>query len=531
MNVYDRFLIAFGFLAVGTRLTWLIASFLLLLIVGIADHAIPRQAVRRITVTREAPSRAFWGDVVTVRVRLHNDGWLPVPWVDVLDPVPGALRVALDRTPRRVGALEAGGAATLEYVLNYKRRGEHRLGPMVATTGGLIAAADRRLGGAADQRLVVYPRIVPLGRLGLRTSAPFASLAATSSLLADPTRIRGVRDYRPGDPHRDIHWRATAATGRLVVKQREPAVARNTLVCLDLDRPAYQQRRRHDTVELAIVVAASLATHIASVEGQEVGMVARGLDRGTRTELDVRVSAGAGDGPLMEVLEGLARIGLRRDELFPAVLGSAADGLAWGSSITVITPGARLAVVEAIADLVGRGRPVDLVLIRPDPDDEAHLAALAALGVRHSSGVERSRCGGSLMDPQRFSAARLVVMSTLVLSLVAPFSGLIGDPTVGWVVLATSAMAVVVSDTTWRHLVDVPGPVRRNARIVEVAGLVVGSRFALLAVSDDPIAEIARWPRGLLSGEGVVVAAIMAAAWAMSRVASSDVVYGWGKYS
>ena len=42
MNVYDRFLIAFGFLAVGTRLTWLIASFLLLLIVGIADHAIPR---------------------------------------------------------------------------------------------------------------------------------------------------------------------------------------------------------------------------------------------------------------------------------------------------------------------------------------------------------------------------------------------------------------------------------------------------------------------------------------------------------
>ena len=169
-------------------------------------------------------------------------------------------------------------------------------------------------------------------------------------------------------------------------------------------------------------------------------MVARGLDRGTRTELDVRVSAGAGDGPLMEVLEGLARIGLRRDELFPAVLGSAADGLAWGSSITVITPGARLAVVEAIADLVGRGRPVDLVLIRPDPDDEAHLAALAALGVRHSSGVGRSRCGGSLMDPQRFSAARLVVMSTLVLSLVAPFSGLIGDPTVGWVVLATSAM-------------------------------------------------------------------------------------------
>jgi uncharacterized protein (DUF58 family) len=35
----------------------------------------------------------------------------------------------------------------------------------------------------------------------------------------------GVRDYRPGDPPRSVHWRSTARAGRLVVREFEEEIA------------------------------------------------------------------------------------------------------------------------------------------------------------------------------------------------------------------------------------------------------------------------------------------------------------------
>ena len=67
---------------------------------------------------------------------------------------------------------------------------------------------------------VVYPRPSPsvAQREDLPVAAPSGRPFLSGRVDAFP---RGVREHLPADPVRDIHWKATARTGRWMVKERE----------------------------------------------------------------------------------------------------------------------------------------------------------------------------------------------------------------------------------------------------------------------------------------------------------------------
>lgn len=86
---------------------------------------------------------------------------------------------------------------------------------------------------------------VPLGRplvIGPRPVPPGASFPAlgggpgdgTTVATADGDLVRGLRDYQPGDRLRQVHWRATAHTGELIVKETEESQAPVLHLVLDL---------------------------------------------------------------------------------------------------------------------------------------------------------------------------------------------------------------------------------------------------------------------------------------------------------
>src|SRR6185295_9251939 len=82
--------------------------------------------------------------------------------------------------------------------------------------------AERRRRLPADATTLVLPGVVPLGPL------PFVDLASSRETTTDTEPRRGpgpeylgVREYRPGDPVRQVHWRLTARHGELVVRDLE----------------------------------------------------------------------------------------------------------------------------------------------------------------------------------------------------------------------------------------------------------------------------------------------------------------------
>jgi uncharacterized protein (DUF58 family) len=97
----------------------------------------------------------------------------------------------------------------------------------------------------------------------------------------------GLREWREGDDRRGIHWRSTARTGRLMVREHEDELERQVTIVVDNALPARVvralaagERLREDAplddaVERTISHAASLATAYLEA-GWAVGLAARG---------------------------------------------------------------------------------------------------------------------------------------------------------------------------------------------------------------------------------------------------------------
>jgi uncharacterized protein (DUF58 family) len=336
-----------------------------------------RRAVHQIEVNRAFEDHAFTDDRVAVELRIHNRGPLPIPWLEIGESIPVALRET--PFPSQVISLGPRRDQRCTYTLRCRARGYYELGPLRAEIGDVLGVEQRLLTIDEPRRLTVYPRIVPLDRLGLPTRSALVTLASRVPLFEDPARIIGVRDYQLGDSPRRMHWTASARAGRLLVKKFQPAIARETLICLDLDLVDYALRARHEATEQAIVVAASLAHHMIVREGLPVGLATEAHDTAEHDDADppghssgkksrrrrMSLAPGAERSTLMHILEALARAGVAPGEGFVDLLRQESINLSWGATVIVITGDVDDRLAESLLYLKRSGHALALILVRP----------------------------------------------------------------------------------------------------------------------------------------------------------------------
>ena len=341
-------------LFVRTEISYGVAVALLVLFV--MTSVLPRLGLRRLATSRTQPDRVFHGESVVVGLTVENRGPSPVPWLEVADRAPLDLTAQGEGSERRhVISLGPGETKLIEYRLAAARRGYHRIGPAALEAGDWFGAFRSNPPDIGGQPLIVYPKIVPLEAGNLPARAPYASLRQPMSLQRDPSRIIGVREYQPGDPLRAIHWPASAATGTTLVKQYEPADARDLILSVDLGRNGYPQSRRFVGPELGITAAASLAHHAVTVVDQPVGLYLRGLDASSGTITEVYLPPRRTRAHLMLILEMLARFQTVPRLDFPAALSQAAGRFPWAATLVVCVGDTRPELGAALHELRSRG--------------------------------------------------------------------------------------------------------------------------------------------------------------------------------
>jgi uncharacterized protein (DUF58 family) len=190
-------------------------------------------ALKAVRLSRHHDQRVFWGERFDVRIEAHNRSVLPVLWMRLADTVPAEL--SSGGLFLRVISLLPRERVHLSYALAGKRRGYYTLGPLVAQGGDLLGSASYEQRGLGDDHVIVYPKIIPLRSLDLPSQSPFGTLPSRERLFEDPTRIRGVRDYQPGDSLRRMDWKTSARVGSLQVRRFEPAIALETAIFVNLD--------------------------------------------------------------------------------------------------------------------------------------------------------------------------------------------------------------------------------------------------------------------------------------------------------
>jgi len=357
------FLLVLFVIAVVLRIDFFFTVVYLFLGVYVLSRAWTAHTVRRISASRSFEQHAFPDDQVDVHLSISNTGWLPVPWLEIHEALP----VALTAPPfhREVITLGPHGTHRVSYRLQCRRRGYYDIGPLTMETGDLLGIAHEVNARLTEQHIIVYPRVLPIRELGLPTHAPQVALPAHLALFEDPARVMGVRDYQRGDSPRRIHWTATARTGRMLVKQYQSAIARETLVCLDLNRESYGQRQMYTATELAIVVAASLANHIVTQEGLPVGLATVARDPLAGEVARIHVPPRSERDHLMGLLETLARVQVVNAAPLVDLLERESARLSWGATIVVITGHENEELYDTLAYLRRAGFALTLLLIQP----------------------------------------------------------------------------------------------------------------------------------------------------------------------
>lgn len=269
----------------------------LLLLVAFAT-VYARIAAARVTAVRDLAPRASEDDRLEVRFRVRNEGPLPLYGPELEDEFP----------PDRASAKRAVVYPVLppwtELAARYRaecdtRRGVYPVGPVsIVVRDPLgIARSARELG--ATGRITVYPRVAALGGLlDLGGGNRFDAGREQAGRAGAGLEFMGTREYRPGDALRFIHWPSSARAGRLVTMEMEDLAADDVAIYIDLERRALRGLGRVSTVEYAIRIAASVATHVTR-GANRVRLYARGKESHD-------VPAGTGETHLARIFEALA---------------------------------------------------------------------------------------------------------------------------------------------------------------------------------------------------------------------------------
>ncbi|MCX6360940.1 MAG: DUF58 domain-containing protein [Armatimonadetes bacterium] len=312
------FLAATGAAANSFLLCYMAAMLLLLPAVS---FLMGRRAVRGIRVTRTAPESVWTGDAVEITLSVQGGSGMLYPLLRVRDELPTALQPDGD-LEAQVTAGADGARAT--YSALVRRRGVHRFDRAVAMASDPLGVVDFHLSLPAETLIVAYPRPEPIQWLSLpgaeRYGAVDMARATARGAGVDPD---GARPYEPGDPLRRMHWRATARTGVLNVKEFEEARSLSALLVLDCWSGVPGGEAEDGPFEVMVRAAASLAS-MWLASGAAVGL-ACGL------ELGPAFGVARGSAHLLAQLDALAHAApkdpRRLADALPAVAGLTHPGV------------------------------------------------------------------------------------------------------------------------------------------------------------------------------------------------------------
>ncbi len=279
-----------AFLVAGRILGWIepiiMGAALLLLMCGAALFAIGRHPYA--VTLRLHSGRIVVGERAVGALDITNTSDRPVLPARVELPVgAGSASFALP-------TLGGGEEHSELFTIPTQRRGVIVVGPVSSVRGDPVGLVRRAVIWTEPEELLVHPATVRMhgsaaGFLHDLEGQPTKDV--TNADLA----FHALREYVPGDDRRYVHWRSSARTGTLMVRQFESTRRTHLVLAVSVDRRDYAHE---DELELAISAVGSLGLHAFAGEKDVTALTSEGrlstigvrpfLDSLTRIEMPGR---------------------------------------------------------------------------------------------------------------------------------------------------------------------------------------------------------------------------------------------------
>jgi uncharacterized protein (DUF58 family) len=328
---------------------------LVLLIAGLAAGPIVGSIfvsaglIKRLELKRRHPRYVFAGDELVVEFQLENrrrwgDALAMVAEQD-LEPIEaGAPDAQVIRT--RVFFARVPGRRTVSQIWrgNAGVRGRYSFREAELVTRAPFGLLERRLTIPLPGELLVYPAVGSLTRRWklLHREATEARRGRRHDRSTQQQEYHGLRDYRPGDSPRWIHWRTTARLGVPMVKEFEQQSEQDLAILLDPWAPrARGAVIERELVEKAIRFVATVCHEACRNQGRRLLLGWTGTTPG--------VVHGPGSTKLLhQMLESLALLKSAADGKLAPLLDSMPPATLRGAMIVIVTT-RRIDLAEELA--------------------------------------------------------------------------------------------------------------------------------------------------------------------------------------
>lgn len=158
------------------------------------------------------------------------------------------------------------------------------------------------------ERLLVLPKRYTVPKINLSGHRKHHSGGvALATSIGNSEEFISLRDYRPGDSMRMIHWKSWAKTGEMIIRENHDEYFVRHAIILD----TFTDKKECEIFEEAVSVAASFITALSTKESI--------LDLMFVGNKAYHFSAGRGTGRVSDLLEVLASVRTCRDKQFSSI--------------------------------------------------------------------------------------------------------------------------------------------------------------------------------------------------------------------
>ncbi|MHC4099429.1 MAG: DUF58 domain-containing protein [Planctomycetota bacterium] len=270
-------------------LFWILGVMLAALLISGMVSGVMMQSLR---VKRLVTGNGLVGEPLTVRYAVTNRSRLYPAFGIHLEERPVSGRAGWPRlmAPARAWVMHLGPSETVhgEAAFWPRHRGEARFDQLRIWTTFPFGIVKKSITISQPQHTLIYPLLYELRPDVLSAVAPQGvSGTKISPHTGAGDDYYGMREFRPGDPLRQIAWKRTACLDQLVCIERTKPTPPRLRIAVNLTTPTRELSVAGDgdggtsaraLEERAISLAASIV-HAADREGFEVGLTLPGLGK------------------------------------------------------------------------------------------------------------------------------------------------------------------------------------------------------------------------------------------------------------
>ncbi|HEY3376918.1 MAG TPA: DUF58 domain-containing protein [Armatimonadota bacterium] len=258
--------------------------------------------------------------------------------------------------------------AEIADVMHFPLRGHYRLGPFRINSYDPFGLLYLQRAFRTTEEVIVYPHPLPMPEIALSGGLGPRQLSEVRPVghVGESADFHGIRPYVQGDDLRRVHWKSTAHTGKLAVKEFEYHASGAVQVILDLDGRVQSGHDERSTLEAAITLGASVLHHALST-GNQAGLLTTG-------KTVVTLPQESGQRQLHRALEALALAKADGTVTLAQALASGEAAPSSGRCTTVvITSSVDTAIIGPLMRLRGRSAQVLLVLLNAQSFADAQV--------------------------------------------------------------------------------------------------------------------------------------------------------------